>query len=314
MHSSAPYALVSTRTAIKLAGNLSKRLHIPLLPVERTEFVNCEVRLRLAAPVRGKHCLLVANMGAPVHDNLFELLFLADLLNTSGAKDITALIPYFAYSRQHRRFRSGESESFQTIVKALTSVGVRKVVTVDFHNEQALSETKLPFEELSAISSLAEHIKKHVPSQEIVAVSPDEGGITRAKRFAAVGDFPFTYIYKKRRLEKAHHIARVYIDDPSAVKDKTVVLVDDISTSGKTLLLGANECLKHGAKEIYAVVVHADMNSLAVKKLAHSKIKKVFTTDTLPVKDRGGKIVPMDITPILVDYLLKTVLYKGQGH
>lgn len=295
--------IVATSSSAKLAKSLGKRLRISVIPVERTQFVNSEIRLRLRASVDTKRCLLIANFGTRLHEALFELILLGDLLQKSGAAEIIAVVPYFPYSRQHKGFRSGESESFDLLARTLVLSGISKAVTVDFHNEDALSRCPLPVANVSSLAYLAGLLRKRIDPRSSVVVSPDEGGKSRAESFASAFGSPCTFVQKTRHLAQAHTITGAKLERGSLVKGKTALIVDDISTSGQTLLAASRECTKYGAKTVVAVVVHADMSSAAKKALRTSKIERIFVTNTLETRATGGNMTVIDIAPLLAGYL-----------
>lgn len=295
--------IVAAGSSGKLAKNLGKRLRIPVVPVERTQFMNAEIRLRLQGPVDSKRCLLVATFGKKLHEDIFELMLLADLLRTSGAKEVSAVIPYFPYSRQHKGFRSGESESFGLLCRALLLSGISEVVTVDFHSEEALAACPFPVSNISSLPYLAGLVKSRIEPDSAVAVSPDEGGRSRAEAFATAFGSPCTYVQKSRHRREAHRITSAKLVRGSLVKGKIALLIDDISTSGETLLRAARECARHGAKAVEAIVVHPDMSPSAVKALNASPIRRIVVTNSLELRAAGKKLSVIDITPLLRDVL-----------
>lgn len=270
----------STKLAEKMAGVL----HLPVGKTELVQFANTEYRLRILSKVKNKNCLVVQSTGRPANDNLMELFLLVDTLKRSGAKKITVLIPYFGYSRQHKNFRNGESVTAKMILDILASLGAGKIVTFDLHSLELAKNSKLPIQNISLLPLFSEIIARKINPCNAVVISPDEGGFERAKIFA---DNFFNksqgtvVVIKKRR--DLHILHKVIHEAPSEnkIKGKDVIIVDDICTTGKTLLSAVNICLSQGAKLVYAVIVHADMDKATVARIIKSSMAKFFTTTTL---------------------------------
>lgn len=290
-----------------LARSLAKKLAIPLGNIERASFVNSEFRLRILERVNGKDCIVVQSTGNPTHDNLFELFLLVDALTRGGAKKVTMVTPYFGYSRQHRHFRSGEAVSSEVILRTLKMLGADKVITCDFHNLESIETSPLPITNVSALPLLARIARKRIDPKKAVVVSPDTGGIERAKLFAKTffdGESErFTFAEKERSLHKTHHIKRITLDAPKLIAGNVAVIVDDICTSGKTLLSAAKLCVKHGATAVYAVVTHPDMDEQALAAIIASPLKAFFTTNSMGEKTFRKKITVDDVAEVIADAL-----------
>lgn len=270
----------------KLTEKMSAVLQVPLGAVEKRAFANSEFRLRVVGAVRHKACTVVQTTSRPVGDNLLELFFLVDTLNRSGAKRVVAVIPYFGYSRQHTAFRSGECVSADSVLKMLRAVGAAKVVTFDFHSVESITSSPLPVIHVSTLPFLAHSTAKQISVSNAVVVSPDEGGAARAKLFSdcLFGEKGRTVVViKKRRAYAEPHQVRHERDvvNDATLSGKTVILVDDICTTGQTLLSAVALCAKRKARKIYAVVVHADMDEAVLAAIQDSPLATLFTTNTI---------------------------------
>jgi len=290
-----------------LARSLAKKLAVPLGKAERASFVNSEFRLRIVERVKGKNCIVVQSTGNPVHDTLFELFLLVDALKRGGAKRITVVTPYFGYSRQHRHFRAGEAVSSEVILRTLTMLGADKVITCDFHNLESIENSPIPVENISALPFLAGIARKQIDPRKAVVISPDTGGIARATLFAGVffagHTERFTFAKKERNLHKTHHITRISLDNPKLIAGYNAIIVDDICTSGKTLLSAAKLCVEQGATEIYAVVTHPDMNEDALAAIIASPLKTFLTTNSMGEKTFPKKITVEDVASVIAKTL-----------
>lgn len=289
-----------------IAKRLAGKLRLPLGKTELTRFVNSEFRLRIRENVAGKNCIIVASTGAPVHENIMELFLLVDTLRKGGAKEILAVIPYFGYSRQHARFRDGESVSSDVILRTLRLLGAKTVITCDFHNAKHLETAPLHVRNISALPFLANEFRRIVKADGAVVVSPDEGGITRGKLFAShffgKKKTQFTFFRKKRDLHRAHRITHTTCENEKLLKGQSVIVVDDICTSGNTLLSAVTLCLKKGAKDVYAAITHPDMDKAVIRRVMRSPIKRIVTTNSIGQKDnikQSKKIKTVDITDVL---------------
>ncbi len=304
--------LFSGTANIKLAVQVSKVLNIPLSQSEVVRFEDSEVRVRVLEKVKDKTCAIIQPTSNPSDPRIMELLFFCDALKRSEAKKIIAIIPYFGYSRQNIQHREGEAVSAHVIINLLESVGFDEVFTFDIHDEASQGIFSVPFKNLSAMPILAKEIKDYlktqkIPLSKVTVVSPDQGGVEKARLFGQAlfnkMDFHLAVAEKKRDLEHIHQ--SFALDLFGDVKGKTAILVDDIITSGGTLLNAAHLCFDKGAKRILVAVVHHDFSSQAPSKIQNSDIEKFFTTDTIPLKDyqKFPKMKKISVAPVIADAL-----------
>jgi ribose-phosphate pyrophosphokinase len=275
-----------------LSAEVSKLLNIPLSQCEIVRFANSEVRVRIVDKVKNKVCIVIQPTANPTDTNLMELLFFADALKRSGAKEIIAFIPYFGYARQNREHRPGEVVSTSVVVRFLEMIGFDEIYTIDLHSEETEGMFTIPFKNLSAFSILgpqvAHYLKDNKNTEKVAIVSPDQGGVERARVFA--GNFFHTnyvdvaVIEKKRSLEKIHQTNALNLY--GQVRNKTCIIVDDIITSGGTLINAAQFCLKRGAKRVLACIIHHDFSPTAPKTLTSPKnpIERIFTSNTISLR------------------------------
>lgn len=279
------YIIFPGSSSTQLAKKLSRSLNWTLGKTEIARFTNSELRLRVSTKVKNKNCLVVQSTSTPVNDNLFYLFLQVETLKRSGAKQIVAVIPYFGYSRQHKTFRPGECASTDMILKILAVLGVSEVITIDFHNLDALGSTPIPVKSISALPILAETVARQIDISKAVMVSPDEGGIRRAQNFANClfdqKNKQIIFIKKQRDYDKIHKINHQELIGRLKIAGKTVIIVDDICTTGKTLLSAVKFCMWQGAEKIYAVITHPDMDEITLGMIEKSQIVKLFTTNTI---------------------------------
>ena len=267
-----------------LTKEVSGILHIPLSQSEVVRFGNSEVRVRIDDEIKNEPCLIVQSTSNPTDTHLMELFFFCDALRREEAKKVIGIIPYFGYARQDIQHRQGECISVNVVIRFLESIGFHKIYTIDLHDEGTAGVFSIPFKNLSALELLAKTARKEIKSMHAVSVvSPDQGGIERARKFGqyffGTTDFHLSIIEKRRDLEKIHALKA--LDLYGDVRGKTVILVDDVVTSGKTLINAVDLCLERGANDVYAATVHHDFTEKAHEVLQNSRLLKLFTTNTI---------------------------------
>ena len=279
--------------------------------LETVTFANSEIKVRIMSNVENQETVIVHSIANPANRSLVELLFMVDAIKRQNAKSVTAIIPYFGYARQNIQHLPGECVSLNVIVKTLEALKVSKVITVDIHDEASSGIFSIPFQNLSALPFLAKELKKNLKisannEQDYVIASPDQGGVERARIFASnfyeKKNYPETVVVEKKRdLDKIHQSKAIAIF--GEVRNKQVILVDDVSTSGKTIVNAAKLCLQVKAKKVLAVVVHADLAIGVAKLLQQSSLEAFFTTNTIEqtVEDLKPypKIKVIDIAKVL---------------
>jgi len=290
----------------ELAGELAKALKISLSEAEVAVFQNSEIKVTLQESVKDKVCVIIQSTSNPTNNNLMELFLFADALKRNEAKKIVGVIPYFGYARQNVQHRPGECVSANVVIRFLETIGFAEIYTVDLHDEATEGIFTIPFKNLSAFSILAHEIKNYLSDsiKTTVVVSPDQGGVERARQFAVSlygnKNAEISVIEKKRDLNKIHQ--SVAIDLYGNVKNKTVILVDDVVTSGGTLINAANLCLERGAKDVLVAVTHHDFTHQSPTKLQQSSIAKIFTTNTIALKtfQKIPKLVVVSVVKSLI--------------
>lgn len=274
----------------KLALEVSRILKVPLSGVQVFRFDNSEVRVTIKEKVKGATCVVIQPTSNPTDTNLMELFFFADALKRNGAKEIIAMIPYFGYARQNREHLPGEAVSVNVVIRFLEAVGFDSVYTVNLHDEATEGIFSITFKNLNGFSILgpavARYLKNGKNTEKVAVVSPDQGGVERAQVFAEnffhTSNVDIAVIEKKRNLQVAGQSKALALY--GKVKDKTCIIVDDMITSGGTLVHAAEFCIKRGAKRVIACVVHHDFSGNAKTRLSKSPLEKIFMTNTIALK------------------------------
>ena len=290
-----------------LSHEVSKLLKIPLARSQVLRFDNSEVKVTVKEKVKDATCVVIQPTSNPTDTNLMELFFFTDALKRSGAKEIIAFIPYFGYSRQNREHLTGEAVSANVVIRFLETIGIKAVFTVDLHDEGTEGIFSITFKNLSAFNILgkevAHYLKNNKNTEKVAIVSPDQGGVERAQNFAEKffhsRSVDIAVIEKRRSLNIAHQSTALNLY--GKVRDKTCILVDDIITSGQTLVHAAEFCLKRGASRVLACVVHHDFSPYAKQTLSNSKIEKIFMSNSIALKseEKFPQLKEVSIAPLL---------------
>jgi ribose-phosphate pyrophosphokinase len=274
-------SIFSGSASKKLAGKIAKNLGLELSPVEIFVFPDGEKRIRIKENVVDKDCIIVQSASTPPDENYMELFIMIDALKRSGAKSIKTVIPYLGYQRQDHIFRDGEAVSLEVIAEILTRVGMTELFSFDLHSPKTPEIFSVPVHHLSALPTFAEKIKEEFDISEIVLVSPDMGGIRRIKEIAEMLDnTAFATIEKNRDLASGK------INDSGLegdVRGKIAVIVDDMISTGVTMVDAANLLIENGAIKVFTFATHAVLAKDADKLLQHSSIERVVVSDTIDV-------------------------------
>ena len=307
------FKLFSGSANPKLSIEVSKLLKVPISKSEVTRFDNSEIRVTIQEKVKDDACVIIQSTANPTDTHLMELFFFADALKRMEAKKIIAFIPYFGYARQNREHRAGESVSVNVVIRFFEEIGFNQVYTFNLHDEGTEGIFSIPFKNLSTFSILgrkvAHYLKNNKNTEEVAIVSPDQGGVERAQIFAEnffhTNKVDIAVIEKRRNLNKIHQSKALNLY--GKVRNKTCILIDDIITSGGTLVHAADFCLKRGAKRVLACVVHHDFSPKAAEILEKSRIEKIFMSNTIALKSeqKFSKLEEISIAPLIEQELKK---------
>ena len=244
-------------------------------------FPDKEKRIRIEEKVLDEDCVIIQSTGEPADANYMELFLIIDALKRSGAKSIKTLIPYFGYQRQDHIFRDGEGVSLEVVAKILEALGTTEVLSFDLHTPKIPEIFNIPVKHLSALSLFAEKIKRDYEIEQMVLVSPDMGGVRRIKQISEIlGNVGFATIVKDRDLETGN------IKDnglEGEVRGKIAVIIDDMISTGNTIVDAASLLLENGATKVFSYATHAVFSKEAKDILQNSKIEKIYVTDTLEI-------------------------------
>ncbi|MBR9699179.1 ribose-phosphate pyrophosphokinase [Candidatus Woesearchaeota archaeon] len=289
----------------ELAERVSKSLGTDLTTVDIKRFNDGETYVKIQKSVRGCHVFIIQPTSPPVNDNLMELLIIVDALKRASAKEITAVIPYYGYSRQDRKATSREPITARLVAGLLEQAGVNRVVSFDLHVDQIQGFFDIPVDNLEAMPVLAKSIKER-KLKDMVVVAPDVGSAVRARRWAKSLQTDMAIIDKRRIAHGESQVMNLI----GEVKGKTAIIIDDIIDTAGTISTASTELMKQGAKEVYICATHGIFSKEAMKKLANKDIKEVIVTDTLPHKDMIDKIKTVSLAPFIAELI--TSIFDGE--
>lgn len=286
-----------------LAHKIAQNLDISLGKIEIVTFADSEMRVRIEEDVRDKTVFVIASLSNPVDSHLVELCLIGDALKNNDAGRMIAVIPYYGYGRQDKAHREGEGISARVMARLIEAVNFNKVVTVDLHSDLVVGYFTTGLIHLYGASVFVEPLKKL--GEDLVVVSPDAGAAKRAQKFADLLDAPLIFMEKKRNLDKLHTLDSMRLIGD--VKNKTAVLIDDVVTSGSTLVKGAYTLKEHGAKKVIACSTHADFVEGTDSILKDSPIDTFLVTDSIPVKPEQhfSRLEIISMAPLLADQIRK---------
>lgn len=292
----------------ELAKEIVAHIGVDLCNAYVGHFNNGETQVMIDESVRGKDVFIIQPTCQPVNDCLMELLVMVDACKRASAKHITAVVPYYAYARQDRKTRGREPISAKLVADLLATAGVSRVVTVDLHADQIQGFFNIPVDHLAAAPILAEYIMgKNLT--DIVVVSPDLGGVTRARKLADRLQAPIAIIEKRRPMPGVAEVMNLI----GSVEGKQAVIIDDIVDTAGSLVEGAKALEKMGAKAVYACCSHAILSNPAVERINNSNIKELIITNSIPLskEKQSPKIVPLSIAGALGDAIMR--VYTNQS-
>lgn len=299
-----PYLAIFTGNAHpELAKTVADHLHIPLGKADITRFSDGEIAVEIKEHVRGKDVFIMQPTCAPTNDNLMEIMMMADALRRSSAGRITAVMPYFGYARQDRRPRSARVPiSAKVVADMLNIVSIDRVVTVDLHSDQIQGFFDIPVDNIYGTPVLLKDLKEQ-KYDNLMVVSPDVGGVVRARAMAKSLGIADLAIIDKRRAKANESEVMHLIGD---VRDRDCVIVDDMVDTAGTLAKAAAALKSHGARRVVAYITHPVLSGKAIENINSSDLDEIVVTDTIPLSDAAKaceKIRQVSIAPMLAEAL-----------
>ncbi len=284
-----------------LAAKIAEKLELPVGKSKVGMFSDGEIAVNLFETVRGSDVFVVQSTSEPVNDHLMEMLIMIDALKRASAGRITAVIPYMGYARQDRKAKARDPISAKLVADLITTAGADRVLTMDLHAAQIQGFFNIPVDHLLGVPILAPYYAQKFgrDRDDVVIVSPDLGSVTRARNFAQRLNVPLAIIDKRRPKANVSEVMNIIGD----VKDKTVILVDDMIDTAGTITNGAKALADYGAKEVYACCTHPVLSGPAIERINDSPIKELLVLDTitLPEEKKIDKIKTLSVAPVFAE-------------
>jgi ribose-phosphate pyrophosphokinase len=269
--------IVSGNSNRPLAEAISEYLRVPLARASVRRFADMEIFVEIQENVRGEDVFVIQSTSFPANDHLMELLIMIDALRRASARRITAVIPYFGYARQDRKTAARTPISAKLVANLITNAGVDRVLTVDLHAGQIQGFFDIPTDNLFGAPVMVRDIKERMNASDKVVVSPDVGGVVRARAIAKRIDAPLAIVDKRRERAGESEVMNII----GEVEGRSCILVDDIIDSGGTLCNAAEALMAQGARDVYAYITHGVLSGGAVSRIASSKLKELVITDSI---------------------------------
>ncbi len=284
----------------KLAEEIVSYLGIELGKSHVQNFSDGETNITIDESVRGCDVFIVQSTCAPVNDNLMELLIMIDAMRRASAKRITAVIPYYGYARQDRKSRGREPITAKLVANLIVKAGADRVLTMDLHAQQIQGFFDIPVDHLMGVPILADYYKG-LNIEDLVVVSPDMGGVTRARSLATRLGVPLAIIDKRRPMPNVSEIMNIIGD----INGKNVIMIDDIIDTAGTITNGAAALIERGAKSVYVSCTHPILSGPAYERLANAPIKEIVTTNTIPTVKEMDNLTVLSVAPLMGEAILR---------
>jgi len=293
----------------ELASKIANKLGVPVGDMTVTRFADGEIYIQVHQSVRGDDVFVVQSAATPVNEFLMELLIMIDTFKRASVRRLNVIMPYYFYARQDRKVKPREPVSAKLVANLLTTAGASRLLTVDLHSGQIMGFFDIPVDHLYAGPIIGDYLRRNVPmGDSTVVVSPDVGGVNRARALAEFLGKPLAIIVKRRPEPNQSEVMEVIGD----VHNKTAIIIDDMIDTGGSVIAGANALLERGAREVYAACTHPVFSGNAAERLLASPIKKIIVTDTIPLppEKRDSKIEVVSVSGILAD-AIKRIHLEG---
>jgi ribose-phosphate pyrophosphokinase len=293
----------SLNSNLPLAREIAKVIGVELGKCSVTRFSDGEIQINIEESIRGGDVYVIQSTSLPVNENIMELLIMIDALKRASAKTINIVMPYYGYARQDRKARAREPITAKLVATLLETAGATRVICLDLHAPQIQGFFDIPTDHLMGVPILADYFKDRKFDSDIVIVSPDHGGVTRARKLAERLKAPIAIIDKRRPRPNVAEVMNIV----GNIEGKTAILIDDIIDTAGTITLAANALIENGASEVYACCTHPVLSGPAIERIQNSKIKELVITNSiaLPEEKKIDKIINLSVAPLLGEAIIR---------
>ena len=300
--------LFACNSNIPLAEKIAAQLGLPLSKCTVGKFSDGEINVSIGETVRGSDVFIIQSTCTPVNDNLMELLIMIDAMKRASAGRITAVIPYFGYARQDRKSKSRDPISAKLVADLISAAGADRVLTMDLHAAQIQGFFNIPLDHMEGMPILSQYIERK-NLEDLVIVSPDLGSVNRARKIANRLDVPIAIIDKRRPKPNVSEIMNIIGD----IKDKNLLIIDDIIDTAGTLCNAANALKERGAKSVRACATHGILSGPAIDRIEASALEELILLDTIPLSDEKklDKIKVETVAPLFAQAIQR--IYADQS-
>jgi ribose-phosphate pyrophosphokinase len=285
-----------------LAREIADHIGVPLGDAEVGKFSDGEIHVKLNESVRGSDVYVIQSTCHPVNQHLMELLVMVDALKRASARTINVVIPYYGYARQDRKTRARDPITAKLVANLIETAGANRVITMDLHANQIQGFFDIPVDHLLGVPILADYfIDKKL--DDVVVVSPDHGGVIRARKLAERLEAPIAIIDKRRPEPNVAEVMNIVGD----VKGKKAIIIDDIIDTAGTIMLAANALLEQGAEEVYACCTHPVFSGPAIERIQQANIREMVVTNTIPLPEekRLDKIKVLSVASLIGEAIIR---------
>jgi len=285
-----------------LAEEIAKSIGTELGKCSVTHFSDGEIQIKIEESIRGCDVYIIQSTSNPVNDHLMETLIMIDALKRASARTINVLMPYYGYARQDRKAHAREPITAKLVANLLETAGAHRVIALDLHAPQIQGFFDIPIDHLMGVPILSDYFEKK-NLDDIVIVSPDHGGVTRARKMADRLKAPIAIIDKRRPRPNVAEVMNIV----GNIEGKTAILIDDIIDTAGTITLAANALVENGAAEVYACCTHPVLSGPAIERIQNSKIKELVVTNSiaLPEEKKIEKVVELSVAPLLAEAIIR---------
>ncbi|MBM7543157.1 ribose-phosphate diphosphokinase [Amphibacillus cookii] len=285
-----------------LAAEIAEQIGVPLGKCSVTSFSDGEIQINIEESIRGCDVYVVQSTSAPVNQHIMELLIMIDALKRASAATINVVIPYYGYARQDRKARAREPITAKLVADILQVAGASRVITLDLHAPQIQGFFNIPVDQLVGVPILGDYWSSK-KFDDVVVVSPDHGGVSRARQLAERLKAPIAIIDKRRPRPNVAEVMNIV----GNVKGKTAILIDDMIDTAGTISLAANALIKNGANDVYACCTHPVLSGPAMERVGESPIKELVVTNSIPLPEekKTEKVVTLSVAPLISEAIIR---------
>lgn len=302
--------IFSLRSNLPLAKKIAHQIDKELGAIKISQFADGEIMVNIEESIRGDHIYLVQSTSAPVNDNLMELMIAIDALRRASAKTVNIVLPYYGYARQDRKARSREPITAKVVANMIQNAGADRILALDLHAAQIQGFFDIPVDHLLGAPLLANYfIEAGLVGDDVVVVSPDHGGVTRARKLAEFLRSPIAIIDKRR---PRHNVAEV-MNIVGEVEGKIAIIIDDMIDTAGTITLAAEALIDQGAHQVYACCTHPVLSGPAIDRLDKSPIEQVVVTDSILLTEEKqiDKIKQVSVSPLIAEAIKR--IYENRS-